>query len=241
MVDTEVKLNKSEFPFLEKFFRDENATLKRDDASPEAVAAITGLQQFLHERGLYKKSIDGDFGRGTEAAVKAFQEQNGITPTGIVDQETFITILREHTVAHAADPRASEMEAAFDTQRQAVFTQIEHAVNRQNGAVRKDGFWNFFHNFGVSAEITTYRIPQEVKEAILQGDGATFEGVNYDFSRDVMTDPKKLKTEMQKLAVLCSGGQDVPDFTQEANGNASISRHVEASGPIKVMNLLIKR
>ena len=40
----------------------------------------------LHDMGI---DIDGDFGRVTELKVKQFQEEHGMEPTGIVDNETF--------------------------------------------------------------------------------------------------------------------------------------------------------
>ena len=43
---------------------------------------VRQLQTRLKELGYYKGSIDGDFGEGTEIAVKAFQQQNGLTVDG---------------------------------------------------------------------------------------------------------------------------------------------------------------
>ena len=40
-------------------------------------------------QALLKLNADGDFGPGTEKAVKAFQTKEKIKPTGIVDEETF--------------------------------------------------------------------------------------------------------------------------------------------------------
>ncbi len=43
---------------------------------------VRRLQTRLKELGYYKGSVDGDFGEGTESAVKAFQQQNGLTVDG---------------------------------------------------------------------------------------------------------------------------------------------------------------
>lgn len=43
---------------------------------------VRRLQTRLKELGYYKGSVDGDFGEGTETAVKAFQQQNGLTVDG---------------------------------------------------------------------------------------------------------------------------------------------------------------
>jgi hypothetical protein len=43
----------------------------------------------LKESGYYHGPIDGDFGGGTESAVKAFQRSKGLTSDGIVGAETW--------------------------------------------------------------------------------------------------------------------------------------------------------
>ena len=48
---------------------------------------VRALQQALHELGFYNKDIDGSFGSGTIAAVKAFQSKNGYVQTGIAYPE----------------------------------------------------------------------------------------------------------------------------------------------------------
>ena len=47
------------------------------------------LQQMLTEEGLYSGSIDGQYGPGTEAAVRAFQQQNGLSQTDPAMTDTF--------------------------------------------------------------------------------------------------------------------------------------------------------
>ena len=49
---------------------------------------VRKLQTRLRELGYYKGSVDGDFGEGTETAVKAFQRQNGLTADGKVGTYT---------------------------------------------------------------------------------------------------------------------------------------------------------
>jgi hypothetical protein len=56
------------------------ATLRRGSTGPE----VARLQQRLTELGFDPNGIDGRFGPGTEAAVKAFQQANGLTVDGIV-------------------------------------------------------------------------------------------------------------------------------------------------------------
>lgn len=66
---------------------DVNPTLKRGSKGEY----VTLLQTKLKQRGydLGSCGIDGDFGRATEAAVKAFQRDNGLTADGIVGAKTW--------------------------------------------------------------------------------------------------------------------------------------------------------
>ena len=50
--------------------------------------AVRALQKRLKELGYYSGSVDGDFGKGTESAVKAFQRANGLTADGKAGQKT---------------------------------------------------------------------------------------------------------------------------------------------------------
>ena len=49
---------------------------------------VKTVQRRLKELGFYKGSVDGDFGEGTEDAVKRFQEQYGLEPDGKVGKYT---------------------------------------------------------------------------------------------------------------------------------------------------------
>src|SRR5882762_3171939 len=56
------------------------STLKRDSTGPE----VTALQLRLQDLGFDPNGVDGIFGPGTESAVKAFQQANGLTVDGKV-------------------------------------------------------------------------------------------------------------------------------------------------------------
>ncbi|MGN0795277.1 MAG: peptidoglycan-binding protein [Aristaeellaceae bacterium] len=49
---------------------------------------VRKMQTRLRELGYYKGSVDGDFGEGTETAVKNFQSQNGLTVDGVAGTKT---------------------------------------------------------------------------------------------------------------------------------------------------------
>jgi len=59
---------------------------------------VDRLQSRLSALGYYTGSIDAEFGAGTEAAVRAFQGQAGIEPTGVVDAETWAGLFPGETI-----------------------------------------------------------------------------------------------------------------------------------------------
>ena len=50
---------------------------------------VKELQRRLKEWGYYNGAVDGIYGKGTVAAVKAFQKKNGLTADGIAGIETY--------------------------------------------------------------------------------------------------------------------------------------------------------
>lgn len=54
--------------------------------------AVRNLQQKLKDLGYYSGSVDGDFGSGTEDAVKAFQKANGLSADGVAGSRTLSQI-----------------------------------------------------------------------------------------------------------------------------------------------------
>ncbi len=51
---------------------------------------VRELQQHLKELGYYEEEPDGVYGASTEAAVRAFQEAEGLDPTGVFDVQAWI-------------------------------------------------------------------------------------------------------------------------------------------------------
>ncbi len=58
---------------------------------------VVWAQEHLLGAGL-SLTIDGDYGPGTASAVKAFQQANGLTQTGVLDTSTWPTLLKETPV-----------------------------------------------------------------------------------------------------------------------------------------------
>jgi hypothetical protein len=66
-----------------------NIILKKDATGDE----VLQLQKALWAMGFNPKEIDGNFGHGTEAAVRALQEAAGLKVNGIVGEETWNFIM----------------------------------------------------------------------------------------------------------------------------------------------------
>lgn len=50
-------------------------------------------QQRLKQQGFYSGALDGNYGQAMNTAIRAFQEKNAITVTGLPDQETLFRLL----------------------------------------------------------------------------------------------------------------------------------------------------
>ena len=55
--------------------------------------SVLKVQNELYARGFLTEEGDGRYGRNTESAVRAFQQENGLEATGIVDDETMNLLL----------------------------------------------------------------------------------------------------------------------------------------------------
>ncbi len=68
--------------------------LRNGDDSPW----VSDAQRALKERGFYQKAIDGDFGSGTENAVRAFQLSLHLPVTGQIDEATARALGLDHLI-----------------------------------------------------------------------------------------------------------------------------------------------
>ena len=75
--------------------------------NPEETAAIKELQTELQALGFDPKGIDGKYGPGTVAAVKAFQTSKGLKADGDAGPDTIAAILRAEPEPKTNEPAAS--------------------------------------------------------------------------------------------------------------------------------------
>ena len=64
-------------------------------------SAVSTVQQRLKELGYLSGKVDGDFGSGTESAVRAFQAANGLTVDGVVGKRTLDKLNSNNAVTAA--------------------------------------------------------------------------------------------------------------------------------------------
>lgn len=65
-------------------------TIRRGDKGEDVRVCQEKLKQLGYDLGSY--GVDGDFGKATEAAVKAFQKANGLTQDGVVGAKTWAAL-----------------------------------------------------------------------------------------------------------------------------------------------------
>ena len=73
---------------------------------------VRSIQRRLAARGFDPKGIDGGYGTNTRTAVRAFQQQNGIQPTGEVSVPTWRKLM--NTPVPPVRDRALQLIAAFE-------------------------------------------------------------------------------------------------------------------------------
>lgn len=109
------RFNKYSAPFVEKIF---GKTAAPEQAAPAYLEIpmqrgdqgeqVKKLQEFLLQQGYTKNRPDGDYGRGTEKVVKAFQKAVGLDATGVVDAKTIEVINKMVTEMPKEEPVAVE-------------------------------------------------------------------------------------------------------------------------------------
>ena len=88
-----------------------------DLTSKNSSAWIMAVQIALEERGIDVGKVDGIFGAGTRAAVRTFQEKNGITADGLPGPQTIAKLLEgtAETPANTTETPANTAETPVNT------------------------------------------------------------------------------------------------------------------------------
>ena len=81
---------------------------------------VRKIQERLKSGGFYKGPVDGDFGGGTEAAVKAFQQSQGMDADGVLGPLTWKALFKAAVVEPAIhskplDYKCLSLTASFET------------------------------------------------------------------------------------------------------------------------------
>ena len=90
---------------------------RSDLTSKNSSAWIMAVQIALEKRGIDVGKVDGIFGAGTRAAVRTFQEKNGITADGLPGPQTIAKLLEgtAETPANTAETPANTAETPANT------------------------------------------------------------------------------------------------------------------------------
>lgn len=102
---------------------------------------VKSVQEMLIRLGYLSGTADGDFGPGTEKAVKAFQKENGFTEDGIVTEEVYDAM--NSAVAAMPEPvdyphyTAAELYKKFEDNELAAEAELEDQVIQVTGPIEE--------------------------------------------------------------------------------------------------------
>ena len=100
---------------------------------------VRALQKRLKELGYYTGSVDGDFGAGTEAAVRAFQKANGLTADGKAGKQTIAKLNSSSAISKkeadaTATPKATAVKKGTPTPRPTATPNLSKEYYLQTGS-----------------------------------------------------------------------------------------------------------
>uniref|UniRef100_A0A7C3WI03 Peptidoglycan-binding protein n=1 Tax=Desulfobacca acetoxidans TaxID=60893 RepID=A0A7C3WI03_9BACT len=130
---------------------------RRGSQGPE----VTQIQRRLRDLGLYLGPLDGDFGGGTEIAVKAFQRRENLTVDGIVGPETWGRLF----------PREPEIPVPAVTAADLAYRCLALTGSFETGQPPPDCFAGLsgdFDNQGVSFGALQWNFGQQSLQPLLQ-------------------------------------------------------------------------
>lgn len=73
---------------------------------------VTSVQTRLKELGYYTISVDGVYGTGSIAAVKSFQQKNGLTADGLAGSRTFTVLFSSSAIAASGSSGSSDSSSS---------------------------------------------------------------------------------------------------------------------------------
>lgn len=97
----------------------ENPTLQSGDNGP----LVINLQVTLKKLGLFDSEVNGNFDGVTQAAVRTFQQEHGLAPSGIVDAATWEAL---------EDPAAAKISAAIGAAAEEEGTEEEASADESS-------------------------------------------------------------------------------------------------------------
>ena len=159
---------------------------------------VKQLQTALKELGFYNGSIDGDFGAGTEEAVKAFQKKNGLEPDGIAGPLTQKKLYGKTGKAESTESDQPQTSAAKVTEvlpsANAVPEEVQaflQSMADRNGAacgtlvLSRNGKTFLTWSFGGVSEKTCFRIASITKWVTAIGLMTLYDQGKLNLDRDI--------------------------------------------------------
>ena len=182
------------------------ATLQRDSSGP----LVTSLQQRLQALGFDPNGIDGHFGPGTEAAVKAFQKAKGLDVDGKVGPNTSAALQLDSAAPSTVEVSAGSQSSGSAGAATAVATDVS-ALNLAglNGKIPAAVIAQIPETAKDFSITTNLRLAHFLAQCALESTGftATSENLNYSAPRILVvfkkyfknTDPGPYAHNPQKL------------------------------------------
>ncbi len=97
--------------------------------------SVSQLQTRLQDLGYYTGTVDGQFGPATNAAVVLFQEQNGLTPDGVVGESTRLALYSDSARRITLTPVPAASPTPADTTSIAAIQQRLQDLGYYTGTV----------------------------------------------------------------------------------------------------------
>ena len=151
---------------------------------------VKELQTALKNLGLYSLKIDGVYGKGTAAAVKAYQRRNGLAADGIAGPKTLTKLYGTKASSGGQETGASQTAAASSS----LPTEAEQLLKRiaaESGAacgtlvLSKNGKTILAWSFGKVDENTCFRIASVTKWVTAIGLMTLYDQGKLDLDRDI--------------------------------------------------------